>query len=85
MEQHEAMFLTSFAFEFNGERLNDYITIGSIPDVKSGITLLTVNESYTDRSMRQHVHHFREILNINAVECFWFVSILLLYCCIVRK
>ncbi|KAF7508849.1 Intracellular distribution of mitochondria [Endocarpon pusillum] len=53
---------TCFHLEHNGERINDFIELADVKDLKAGSELVLVEDPYTEREARMHVVRIRELI-----------------------
>lgn len=71
LEAASSNFLTCFAIELNNKRLNEFVDLGTIPELQDGCTLRVVRDAYNDKAMRQHVRRVRELLALGQPDSFW--------------
>ncbi|KAK2757211.1 Intracellular distribution of mitochondria [Arachnomyces sp. PD_36] len=53
---------TCFHLEFNGERINDYIELSEVKDLKADSELVLVEDPYTEKEARMHIVRMRELV-----------------------
>lgn len=53
---------TCFHLEHNGERVNDFIELAEVKDLKPGSDLVLVEDPYTEKEARMHVVRIRELI-----------------------
>lgn len=53
---------TCFHLEFNGERINDYIELSEVKDLKADSELVLVEDPYTEKEARMHIVRMRELI-----------------------
>ena len=62
IESHGTAQYTCFHLEFNGERLNDFVELHEIKDLKAGSDLVLHEDPYTEREARMHLVRVRELI-----------------------
>jgi protein TIF31 len=53
---------TCFHLEHNGERINDFVELTEVKDLKAGSDLVLVEDPYTEKEARMHVVRIRELI-----------------------
>ena len=53
---------TCFHLEHNGERVNDFVELSEVKDLKSDSELVLVEDPYTEKEARMHVVRIRELI-----------------------
>jgi protein TIF31 len=53
---------TCFHLEFNGTRINDFIELSEVPDLKADSEITLVEDPYTEKEARMHVVRLRELV-----------------------
>ncbi len=53
---------TSFHLEHNGERVNDFIELSEVKELKAGSELVLIEDPYTEKEARLHVVRIRELM-----------------------
>jgi protein TIF31 len=53
---------TCFHLEHNGERINDFVELSEVKDLKAGSELVLVEDPYTEKEARMHVVRIRELI-----------------------
>lgn len=53
---------TCFHLEHNGERINDYIELAEVKDLKQDSEIILVEDPYTEKEARMHVMRMRELI-----------------------
>ncbi|PYH90122.1 hypothetical protein BO71DRAFT_487368 [Aspergillus ellipticus CBS 707.79] len=53
---------TCFHLEFNGERINDFIELSEVPDLKADSEITLVEDPYNEKEARMHVVRMRELV-----------------------
>lgn len=53
---------TCFHLEFNGSRINDFVELSEVPDLKSDSEIVLVEDPYTEKEARMHVVRMRELV-----------------------
>ncbi|KAJ5648389.1 hypothetical protein N7490_004761 [Penicillium lividum] len=53
---------TCFHLEFNGIRVNDFVELSEVPDLKADSEIVLVEEPYTEKEARMHVVRMRELV-----------------------
>ncbi|KAK2742378.1 Intracellular distribution of mitochondria [Onygenales sp. PD_40] len=53
---------TSFHLEHNGERINDYVELSEVKDLKADSEVVLVEDPYTEKEARMHVVRIRELI-----------------------
>ena len=53
---------TCFHLEHNGERINDFIELSEVKDLKAGSEVTLVEDPYTEKEARMHVIRMRELI-----------------------
>ncbi|KAF4991561.1 hypothetical protein F66182_16558, partial [Fusarium sp. NRRL 66182] len=53
---------TCFHLEFNGQRINDYIELSEVADLKADSEVTLVEDPYTEKEARIHVVRIRELI-----------------------
>lgn len=53
---------TCFHLEFNGDRINDYVELSEVPDLKADSEISLVEDPYTEKEARMHVVRMRELV-----------------------
>lgn len=53
---------TCFHLEHNGERVNDFIELAEVKELKPGSDLVLVEDPYTEKEARMHVVRIRELI-----------------------
>ncbi|XHF97646.1 Intracellular distribution of mitochondria [Aspergillus wentii] len=53
---------TCFHLEFNGSRINDFVELSEVPDLKADSEIVLVEDPYTEKEARMHVVRMRELL-----------------------
>lgn len=53
---------TCFHLEFNGQRINDYIELSEVTDLKADSEVTLVEDPYTEKEARMHVVRIRELI-----------------------
>jgi protein TIF31 len=53
---------TCFHLEHNGERINDFVELSEVKDLKAGSDLVLVEDPYTEKEARMHVVRIRELI-----------------------
>ena len=54
---------TCFHLEFNGQRINDFIELSEVPDLKPNSEIALVEDPYTEKEARMHVVRMRELVD----------------------
>jgi protein TIF31 len=53
---------TCFHLQFNGQRINDYIELSEVKDLKADSEVTLVEDPYTEKEARMHVVRIRELI-----------------------
>ncbi|KAH8423801.1 translation initiation factor 3 subunit CLU1 [Aspergillus melleus] len=53
---------TCFHLEFNGSRINDFVELSEVPDLKADSEIVLVEDPYTEKEARMHVVRMRELV-----------------------
>jgi protein TIF31 len=53
---------TCFHLEYNGTRINDFIELSEVPDLKADSEIVLVEDPYTEKEARMHVVRMRELV-----------------------
>lgn len=53
---------TCFHLEYNGNRINDFIELSEVPDLKADSEIVLVEDPYTEKEARMHVVRTRELV-----------------------
>ena len=53
---------TCFHLEYNGARINDFIELSEVPDLKADSEIVLVEDPYTEKEARMHVVRMRELV-----------------------
>ena len=53
---------TCFHLEHNGERVNDFVELAEVKDLKQGSELVLLEDPYTEKEARMHVVRMRELV-----------------------
>ncbi|CAL5867551.1 uncharacterized protein PFLUO_LOCUS1770 [Penicillium psychrofluorescens] len=53
---------TCFHLEFNGNRINDFVELSEVPDLKADSEIVLVEDPYTEKEARMHLVRTRELL-----------------------
>ncbi|KAJ5918472.1 hypothetical protein N7466_010464 [Penicillium verhagenii] len=53
---------TCFHLEFNGIRVNDFVELSEVPDLKANSEIVLVEEPYTEKEARMHVVRMRDLV-----------------------
>lgn len=53
---------TCFHLEFNGKRINDFVELSEVPDLKADSEIVLVEDPYTEKESRMHVVRMRELV-----------------------
>ncbi|KAL2364051.1 Intracellular distribution of mitochondria [Blastomyces dermatitidis] len=53
---------TSFHLEHNGERINDYVELSEVKDLKADSEVVLVEDPYTEKEARMHIVRIRELI-----------------------
>ncbi|KAB8071513.1 clustered mitochondria-domain-containing protein [Aspergillus leporis] len=53
---------TCFHLEFNGNRINDFVELSEVPDLKADSEIVLVEDPYTEKESRMHVVRMRELV-----------------------
>ncbi|KAG2412264.1 hypothetical protein HFD88_009821 [Aspergillus terreus] len=53
---------TCFHLEFNGKRINDFVELSEVPDLKADSEIVLVEDPYTEKEARMHVVRMRELV-----------------------
>ncbi|KAE8390508.1 clustered mitochondria-domain-containing protein [Aspergillus alliaceus] len=53
---------TCFHLEFNGKRINDFVELSEVPDLKADSEIILVEDPYTEKESRMHVVRMRELV-----------------------
>ncbi|OGM42269.1 protein TIF31 [Aspergillus bombycis] len=53
---------TCFHLEFNGSRINDFVELSEVPDLKADSEIVLVEDPYTEKESRMHVIRMRELV-----------------------
>ncbi|PIG88431.1 protein TIF31 [Aspergillus arachidicola] len=53
---------TCFHLEFNGKRINDFVELSEVPDLKADSEIVLVEDPYTEKESRMHVIRMRELV-----------------------
>lgn len=53
---------TCFHLEFNGKRINDFVELSEVPDLKADSEIVLVEDPYTEKEARMHIVRTRELL-----------------------
>ncbi|KNG86501.1 protein TIF31 [Aspergillus nomiae NRRL 13137] len=53
---------TCFHLEFNGNRINDFVELSEVPDLKADSEIVLVEDPYTEKESRMHVIRMRELV-----------------------
>lgn len=53
---------TCFHLEFNGQRINDYVELSEVKDLKADSEITLVEDPYTEKEARMHVVRIRELI-----------------------
>lgn len=62
VDQPYAMQYSCFHLEHNGERINDFVELSEVPNIKPDSTLTLVEDPYTEKEARMHVVRMRELI-----------------------
>ncbi|KAJ5887837.1 Clustered mitochondria protein [Penicillium taxi] len=67
---------TCFHLEFNGKRINDFIELSEVEDLKADSEILLVEDPYTEKEARMHVVRMRELVGAagNRVDNLYGIS-----------
>ncbi|KAJ5105915.1 hypothetical protein NUU61_003262 [Penicillium alfredii] len=57
---------TCFHLEFNGNRINDFVELSEVPDLKADSEIVLVEDPYTEKEARMHVVRMRELVGAAA-------------------
>eukprot|EP00742_Colponemidia_sp_Colp-10_P008460 GILJ01009165.1.p1 GENE.GILJ01009165.1~~GILJ01009165.1.p1 ORF type:complete len:1352 (+),score=315.80 GILJ01009165.1:74-4057(+) len=55
-------YFTSYHFELNGEKLNDFVEVQSLEGLAPNTKFVMVNDAYNEKSARQHLRRLKQIL-----------------------
>ncbi|OOQ87925.1 Clustered mitochondria protein like protein [Penicillium brasilianum] len=53
---------TCFHLEFNGTRINDFVELSEVPELKANSEIVLVEDPYTEKEARMHVVRTRELV-----------------------
>ncbi|KAJ5492863.1 Clustered mitochondria protein [Penicillium diatomitis] len=53
---------TCFHLEFNGKRINDFVELSEVPDLKADSEIVLVEDPYTEKEARMHIVRIRELV-----------------------
>ncbi|RAK76257.1 translation initiation factor 3 subunit CLU1 [Aspergillus fijiensis CBS 313.89] len=53
---------TCFHLEFNGQRINDFVELSEVPDLKADSEIVLVEDPYNEKEARMHVVRMRELV-----------------------
>ncbi|OOF99772.1 hypothetical protein ASPCADRAFT_203574 [Aspergillus carbonarius ITEM 5010] len=53
---------TCFHLEFNGQRINDFVELSEVPDLKADSEITLVEDPYNEKEARMHVVRMRELV-----------------------
>ncbi|KAE8150143.1 protein TIF31 [Aspergillus avenaceus] len=53
---------TCFHLEFNGKRINDFVELSEVPELKADSEIVLVEDAYTEKEARMHVVRMRELV-----------------------
>lgn len=53
---------TCFHLEFEGKRINDFVELSEVPDLKADSEIVLVEDPYTEKEARMHIVRTRELL-----------------------
>ncbi|KAJ5092775.1 Clustered mitochondria protein [Penicillium angulare] len=53
---------TCFHLEYNGARINDFVELSEVPDLKADSEITLVEDPYTEKEARMHVVRMRELV-----------------------
>ncbi|OCL06455.1 hypothetical protein AOQ84DRAFT_390173 [Glonium stellatum] len=62
VEQPRTFQYSCFHLEHKGERINDFIELSEVPELKAGSELTLVEDPYTEKEARMHVIRVRELI-----------------------
>lgn len=62
VDQPYAMQYSCFHLELNSERINDFVELSEVPNIKPDSTLTLVEDPYTEKEARMHVVRIRELI-----------------------
>lgn len=57
---------TCFHLEFNGERINDFVELSEVKDLKADSEIVLVEDPYTEKEARMHVVRMRELMGASG-------------------
>jgi protein TIF31 len=57
---------TCFHLEFNGQRINDYVELSEVKDLKADSEIVLVEDPYTEKEARMHVIRIRELIGASG-------------------
>ncbi|KAL2014296.1 hypothetical protein VTN00DRAFT_1821 [Thermoascus crustaceus] len=57
---------TCFHLEFNGERINDFVELSEVKDLKADSEIVLVEDPYTEKEARMHVVRIRELVGASG-------------------
>ncbi|KMU79713.1 hypothetical protein CISG_02131 [Coccidioides immitis RMSCC 3703] len=57
---------TSFHLEHNGERINDYVELSEVKDLKPDAEIVLVEDPYTEKEARMHLVRIRELIGASG-------------------
>src|SRR5690606_5031208 len=76
MDREETCSRTCFSLVYEGQRLDRFAELKSVPNLKEGSVLKVVEDPYTVREARIHLRHIRDLLRsldqsdaYNGLEC----------------
>lgn len=53
---------TCFHLEYNGTRINDFVELSEVPDLKANSEIVLVEDPYTEKEARMHIVRTRELV-----------------------
>ncbi|KAF2009157.1 hypothetical protein BU24DRAFT_82771 [Aaosphaeria arxii CBS 175.79] len=62
IEQPQTFQYSCFHLEHNGQRINDFVELSDVPDLKPDSELTLVEDPYTEKEARMHVIRVRELV-----------------------
>lgn len=57
---------TCFHLEHNGNRINDFVELSEVPDLKADSEIVLVEDPYTEKEARMHVVRMRELIGASG-------------------
>ena len=68
LDRPESCFRTCFSLHLNGTRLDDFVELHTIKDMKEDAAVKVVDEPYSVREARIHIRRLRDLLSTSLYQ-----------------